>query len=311
LYKQIVLHVTEVDEMAAFAMGFRGTRIVKFLSGALAALMALPGLMLAQAQRMAGDWLQLSPTDPRAGIPSDPRTSITTSSEGGTTMVSIERRTRSRRDSVAGATALEASKRDQHLHVVVSLEDRKLWVVVGVDTVMEAPVAIGSGETLVFGESEWQFDTPRGIRTIRGKDSDPHWVPPEWHYAETASEYGLKVMQLSLNKPYPISGGRKIMFQDGEAGVMHPDSGFALLPLEEEIVFDRTLFIPPVNSKNRKVQGELGKYKLDTGGGVLMHGTPHQNSIGQAATHGCLRLRDEDIEWLYQYVPVGTKVYIY
>jgi hypothetical protein len=297
--------------MAVFALGIRGTRVVKFLSGALAALMALPGLMLAQAQRMANDWLQLSPTDPRAGIPSDPRTSITTSSEDGATTVSIERRTRSRRDSVAGATALEASKRDQHLHVVVSLEDRKLWVVVGLDTVMEAPVAIGSGETLVFGERAWQFDTPKGIRTIRGKDSDPHWTPPEWHYAETASEYGLKVMQLQLNKPYQISGGRKIMFQDGEAGVLHPDSGFALLPLEEEIVFDRTLFIPPVGSKNRKVQGELGKYKLDTGGGVLMHGTPHQNSIGKAATHGCLRLRDEDIEWLYQYVPVGTKVYIY
>ena len=30
-----------------------------------------------------------------------------------------------------------------------------------------------------------------------------------------------------------------------------------------------------------------------------------------AAPHGCIRLRDEDIEWLYENVPVGTKVYIY
>jgi lipoprotein-anchoring transpeptidase ErfK/SrfK len=101
------------------------------------------------------------------------------------------------------------------------------------------------------------------------------------------------------------------MFRDGEAGIMHPDSGFAFLPLEEEIVFDSTLYVPPVGSKNRAVQGELGKYKLDTGGGVLLHGTPHQSSIGKAATHGCMRLRDEDIEWLYQFVPVGTKLYIY
>jgi L,D-transpeptidase-like protein len=298
--------------MAVFAVEVEWNRVLKFLSATLAALMALPGSMFAQAQRMTNDWLQLSPADPRAGIPSDPRTNISTSNGGGTT-VSIERRVgaRSRRDSLAGVTAYEASKRDQHLHVVVSLEDRRLWVVVGVDTVMEAPVAIGSGETLVFGERAWQFDTPRGIRRIQGKDSDPHWIPPEWHYAETAKEYGLSVQKLALNKPYPVSGGRKIMFQDGEAGIMHPDSGFMLLPLEEEIVFDNTLFIPPATSKNRKVQGELGKYKLDTGGGVLMHGTPHQNSIGKAATHGCLRLRDEDIEWLYQYVPVGTKVYIY
>jgi hypothetical protein len=300
-------------QMAVLAVEVAGRKIFKYLSAALAALLALPGFVLAQAQRIGGEWLQLSPSDPKAGIPNpDARVGITTSSESGTT-ISIERRNRyrARSDSVAGTTAYEASKRDQNLHVVVSIEDRRMWVVVGADTVMEAPVAIGTGSTLTFGEKAWTFDTPRGIRTIRGKDSDPHWVPPEWHYAETASEYGLKLGKLSLNKATPISGGRKIMFQNGEAGVLHPDSGFAFLPLEEEIVFDNTLFIPPVGSKNRTVQGELGKYKLDTGGGVLLHGTPHQSSIGKAATHGCMRLRDEDIEWLYQFVPVGTKLYIY
>jgi lipoprotein-anchoring transpeptidase ErfK/SrfK len=297
--------------MAVLATELDWRKVLKFVSAALAALAALPGQMYAQAQRMSADWLQLSPSDPKAGIPEN-RASVITADDGATT-VSIDRRSRlkARKDSAAAANALEASKRDNNLHVVVSIEERRLWVVVGIDTVMSAPVAIGSGETLVFGEKSWQFDTPRGIRTVRGKDADPHWTPPEWHYAETASEYGLKVATLSLTKPTNISRGRRIMFQDGEAGVFDPDSGFALLPLDEEIVFDNTLFVPPVGSKNRQVQGELGKYKLDTGGGVLMHGTPHQNSIGKAATHGCMRLRDEDIEWLYQYVPVGTKVYIY
>ena len=30
-----------------------------------------------------------------------------------------------------------------------------------------------------------------------------------------------------------------------------------------------------------------------------------------AVTHGCMRLSDPDIEWLYRHVPVGTHVYIY
>jgi hypothetical protein len=294
--------------MAANVVQVELKKVLKFLGAVVAALLALPGLMRAQAVKMTGDWLQLTPADPKTPIRAV-RSSVT-SDDSGTT-VSIERRYRSRADSVAGTLAYEASKRDKSLHVVVALDERKLWVVVGTDTVMEAPVAIGSGETLVFGEKIWQFDTPRGIRKVRGKDSDPHWTPPEWHYAETAREHGLELQKLTLGKSYSISGGRKIMFQDGEAGVMHPDSGFFLLPLDEEIVFDNTLFVPPVGSKNRKVQGELGKYKLDTGGGVLLHGTPHQTTIGKAATHGCLRLRDEDIEWLYDYVPVGTKVYIY
>ena len=288
-------------------------KAVALIGAAYAAVMAFPGVMLAQAQRMSADWLQLTPADPKTPIGPDGRSAgVVTPGSGGTT-VSIDRRTRfrSRNDSLAGMTAYEASKRDQNLHISVSLEDRKLWVVAGQDTVMEAPIAIGSGRRLVFGEQAWQFDTPRGVRAVRGKDEDPEWTPPEWHYAETAKEYGLKLGRLSLTKAQPISGGRKIAFRDGEAGIIHPDSGFMFLPLEEEIVFDETLFIPPVGSKNRKIQGQLGKYKLDTGGGILLHGTPFQSSIGQAATHGCLRLRDEDIEWLYSYVPVGTKIYIY
>jgi hypothetical protein len=285
-------------------------RLKKIVGAAAAALVALPQMMLAQAQRLGNEWLQLRPADPRAGIPRNDRMSVEQAGDGSTT-VAIERRTRPRDGDPVSISTYDASLRDEHLHVVVSLEDRKLWVVVGADTVMEAPVAIGSGRTLEYGDRAWTFETPRGIRTIRGKDSDPHWVPPEWHYAETAKEYGLKLGALSLTKPTPISGGRSIMFRDGEAGVFSADSGFAYLPLDEEIVFDSTLYVPPVGSKNRAVQGELGKYKLDTGGGVLLHGTPHLNSIGQAATHGCMRLRDEDIEWLYQYIPVGTKIYIY
>ena len=298
--------------MAVTAVEVGWKRILAVVSAAFATILALPGMVLAQAQRMSGEWLQLTPADPKAGIPSDGRSAVVTPGESETT-VSIERRMRyrSRSDSIAGTTAYEASKRSRDLRVAISLEDRALYVIAGEDTVLNAPVAIGSGERLVFGERSWRFDTPRGIRTVRGKDEDPHWTPPDWHYAETATEYGLKLAHLSLTKPYTISGGRKIIFKDGEAGVQHPDSGFMFLPLEEEIVFDGTLFIPPVGSKNRKIQGELGKYKLDTGGGILLHGTPHQTSIGKAATHGCIRLRDEDIEWLYHYIPVGTKIYIY
>ena len=298
--------------MAVHAVEVGWKRVLALASAASAAILSVPGLMLAQAQKVSGEWLQLTPSDGKGGIPSDGPTAVVTPS-GTETTVSIERRARyrSRADSIAGATAYRASKKSENLRLVISLQDRTLWVVAGVDTLLEAPVAIGSGERLTFGEKEWEFYTPRGIRTVRGKDDDPHWTPPDWHYAETATEYGLKLAKLSLRTPYSISGGRKIMFQNGEAGVLHPDSGFMLLPLDEEIVFDGTLFIPPVGSLNRKIQGELGKYKLDTGAGILLHGTPHQSSIGKATTHGCLRLRDEDIEWMYHYIPIGTKVYIY
>jgi hypothetical protein len=98
--------------------------------------------------------------------------------------------------------------------------------------------------------------------------------------------------------------------QDGVAGVIE-NGQFLSLPTDEHIVFGDTLYVPPLGSKNRKVEGELGKFRLNMGDGFLLHGTPYKDSIGLAATHGCVRLRDEDIEWLYEHVPVGTKVYIY
>jgi lipoprotein-anchoring transpeptidase ErfK/SrfK len=98
--------------------------------------------------------------------------------------------------------------------------------------------------------------------------------------------------------------------RDGEVGLIEGGT-FAALPTDEHIIFDSTLYVPPLGTKNRMVEGELGKFRLNIGDGFLLHGTPYKSSIGYAATHGCVRMRDQDIEWLYELVPVGTKVYIY
>ena len=94
-------------------------------------------------------------------------------------------------------------------------------------------------------------------------------------------------------------------------GVVDQDGMFQLLPDDEHIVFDSTLFVPPFGTMNRRVPGALGEYALNLGNGYLLHGTPYLESLGRAATHGCIRLGDEEIRWLYFNVPKGTPVYIY
>jgi lipoprotein-anchoring transpeptidase ErfK/SrfK len=44
--------------------------------------------------------------------------------------------------------------------------------------------------------------------------------------------------------------------------------------------------------------------------GVGMHGTPDAASIGYSASHGCIRMRIPDAEWLYERVRIGTPVVI-
>ena len=44
--------------------------------------------------------------------------------------------------------------------------------------------------------------------------------------------------------------------------------------------------------------------------GVGLHGTPDAASIGYSASHGCIRMRIPDAEWLFVHVRVGSPVWI-
>lgn len=44
------------------------------------------------------------------------------------------------------------------------------------------------------------------------------------------------------------------------------------------------------------------------GGAYLIHGTNNPDAVGMAVTHGCLRMYPEDIERLFELVPVNTSV---
>lgn len=216
-----------------------------------------------------------------------------------------------RSDSLTSARVRVAAKSAAAMRVVVSVEDRRLWVVSGRDTIYDAPVAVGMGRLLEYGGRKWVFATPRGVRTVKKKRAEPLWKPPDWHYAEVAREYKLKLARLPADKPVTLQDGRQLVVRDSVVGVLDEWGDFAALPTDEHVVFDSTLYVPPIATKNRRIDGELGRFQLDMGNGYLLHGTPREETIGTATTHGCVRLRDEDISWLYENIPVGTKVYIY
>jgi lipoprotein-anchoring transpeptidase ErfK/SrfK len=198
------------------------------------------------------------------------------------------------------------------LRLEVDIERHRLYAIDGLDTLRSATVATASDGTLTFGGRSWRFQTPRGVRTVLARERDPVWTPPEWHYAEVALEYGLRLRYLSRGQTVQISDGTRLLTKGRDVGVIAPgDSQFVPLVPDEHIVFDSTLFIPPAGTRNRSMKGELGHYRLKLGNGIQIHGTPYATTIGTSVTHGCIRMGDDDIEWMYGNVPVGTKVYIY
>jgi lipoprotein-anchoring transpeptidase ErfK/SrfK len=210
---------------------------------------------------------------------------------------------------LAAPPAPAAAQQDAPV-VLVSVAERMLWLVEGGDTVLATPVAVGSGDTLSHGRRRWTFRTPRGERRVLRKEANPVWVPPLWHFVERARETGRPLVELRPGRAHRFPDGSRVEVRDGLVG--HRLANGAWIPWEpgQEVVVNGILFVPPLGTRNRRVAGELGEYKLDLGDGYLLHGTPHTESIGTAATHGCIRVPDEALRTLWQRVPVGARVLI-
>jgi hypothetical protein len=218
---------------------------------------------------------------------------------------------RSRADSVEWARMRAQAHRATESRLIIDLFERRIFWVDGVDTLFVAQVAVGSGDTLSYRDREWQFDTPRGRRVVRAKEPNPVWVPPLWHYVRHARETGRELVHLQRGRPVVLSDGTRLVVRGDQVGRIAPDGSFHPVEQGDHIIFDDTVFVPPFGTVNRQIVGELGQYKFDLGNAYLIHGTPHEDSIGQAATHGCIRLRDDDLEFVYRNIPIGTPVYIY
>jgi lipoprotein-anchoring transpeptidase ErfK/SrfK len=232
--------------------------------------------------------------------------------EPGSPVVALAHSFKSPKDSIAWEVARGVAERADEFRVVVDLFARQLYVIDKHDTLRTAPAATALNTTLTYGGRSWRFETPRGVRTVLAKEKDPVWRPPDWHFAEVALEHGLKLRTIVRGQVIRLRDGTRLKIEGDEVGIIAPgEKEFVPLVLDDHIVFDNTLFVPPIDTKHRQVEGELGHFRLTLGDGFMLHGTPYASSIGENVTHGCVRLADDDIEWLYQHVPVGTKVYIY
>lgn len=131
-----------------------------------------------------------------------------------------------------------------------------------------------------IGDS-WDFSTPRGLRHVLGNGTNPYWFRPDWFWLEQ-------------NMRPPDQGQVVVIPQD--------------LSYQDQIAFYNDSLDAGERLYVRQVPGVLGSYKIDLGGGVLLHyGTGRGNNV----SHGCVRLGSADLEALYRTLPVGAPVLIY
>jgi hypothetical protein len=200
-------------------------------------------------------------------------------------------------------------------YLVISLQERHLWYKQRGAVLFSSGVATGSGRTMVRegGGSAWKFDTPRGRLVVQSKEEAPVWAPPDWHYVEQSRKRGLGLLHLEIGQSLASADGSVITVEGNDVVRVLPDGRRNVLRATDghEIVVDGKLLVPPLGTTQRRYEGILGTRRLNMGDGYAIHGTNQPESIGRAVSHGCVRLRNEDIDKLYGMVEVGTPVYIY
>jgi lipoprotein-anchoring transpeptidase ErfK/SrfK len=216
-------------------------------------------------------------------------------------------------DSIARARASHLPPDTQPI-IVVSLADNRVWVQQAGEVLFTTRVASGSGRTLVAtgGKQTYKFDTPRGRLRVRSKETTPAWVPPDWHYVEKAGKRGMGITRLARGQR--IRSGDGVITTRGSEVIKQFDDGRVVTLAASdgrELVAGGRMIIPPTSTNARRYKEILGTHRLNLGDGYALHGTNAPNTIGSSVSHGCVRLRNEDIETLYRMIPVGTPVYIY
>ena len=210
-------------------------------------------------------------------------------------------------DSSAWTAGLRADGR----RILVSTERRVLWLMDGDSIVKSAPIAVGRDTVWEYAGKAYDFSTPTGKRTVLDKEESPLWIPPDWHYFEKAEELDVEPVHLKEGQRVVLSDSTVIEVRKGEVGRVNRFGNWWAFTPGAVIVFDGKIFIPPLGSPQRKIPKVLGTHRLILGDGYLIHGTPEEDSIGQYASHGCIRLLNSDVAELYTLVPKGTSVYIF
>ena len=68
----------------------------------------------------------------------------------------------------------------------------------------------------------------------------------------------------------------------------------------EDLVLSRILWLDGLEEHNANTRERF----------IYIHGTNHEDEIGQPASHGCIRMKNADLIALFEQVPLGAEVVI-
>lgn len=143
----------------------------------------------------------------------------------------------------------------------------------------------------------------------------PSPIPSPQPVSTTAAESGTRlVVKLSDRHVYLYKDDHvigKYSLAVGQAGWETPTGSYKILDKEQNPswVHPITGIETPPGPNNPLGKAWIG-FWTDGKTEIGFHGTNQEELIGQAVSHGCLRMRNEDIENIFAQVDIGTPVIV-
>lgn len=167
---------------------------------------------------------------------------------------------------------------------------------------------------------------------------DPHVVQPGQMLSSIAKEYGVPwqyLAKLNRTDAKRIKPGQKLKVIKGPFSAVVDLSDFELtihahgyfvkryqvgigrdnsspngsFKVQDKLT-DPTYYGPTQIIEHDDPENPLGEYWISIGDSFGIHGTIDPNSIGKAESEGCIRLRNEDIAEVYDFLSIGSEVTI-
>jgi lipoprotein-anchoring transpeptidase ErfK/SrfK len=123
-------------------------------------------------------------------------------------------------------------------------------------------------------------------------------------YPVSTSRFGIGTEEGSFKTPIGRFRVAKKIGSDMPNGTifvgripLQADEGF---PPTEDLITSRILWLDGLDEQNANTRDRF----------VYIHGTKREDKVGTAASHGCVRMRNEDVIELFEMVDEGTPVVI-
>ena len=123
-------------------------------------------------------------------------------------------------------------------------------------------------------------------------------------YPVSSSRFGIGTEEGSMKTPLGNFRIAEKIGHDAEPGTifnarvaLSPDDP---LPETEDLITSRILWLDGMDEENANTRERF----------IYIHGTKHEDKIGLPASHGCIRMRNDDVIELFELVDETTQVVI-